>query len=126
MWGKEMKQFMAMVDMPEREIRKVRNRFASFRELADPLNNVLLMEDGDEFIGDGYHLRIIHTPGHSPGACCLYESQQKILFSGDHIIKHITPNPFIEINRNHLRDPHYQSLKVYLQSLDKLMGLDVE
>ena len=125
MLGKEMEQFMSLVDMPEKEIQKVRNRFSSFRELADPLNDVLLMEDGDEFTGDGYRLQVIHTPGHSPGTCCLYESRQKVLFSGDHIIKHITPNPFIEINRTHLRDPYYQSLEAYLQSLDKLIGLDV-
>ena len=125
MWSKEMEQFMTMVDMPQKEIQKMRKRFSSFRELADPLENVSPMEDGDEFYGDDYRLRVIHTPGHSPGACCLYESQQKVLFSGDHIIKHITPNPLIAINRSHLRDPSYQSLKAYLNSLDKLIGLDV-
>jgi len=125
MWSREMEEFMTMVDMPQKEIQKMRTRFSSFRELADPLGDVSLMEDGDEFAGDDYHLRVIHTPGHSPGSCCLYESQQKILFSGDHIIKHITPNPLIAINRNHLRDPQYQSLKAYLNSLDKLIGLDV-
>ena len=83
------------------------------------------MEDGHEFTGDGYHLKVIHTPGHSSGTCCLYESRQKVLFSGDHIIKHITPNPFIELKRQHLREPHYQSLKAYLHSLDELTGLDV-
>jgi glyoxylase-like metal-dependent hydrolase (beta-lactamase superfamily II) len=125
MWSKGMKQFAAISDIPQREIQKMRKRFSSFRELADPLKNVSPMEEGDEFAGDGYHLKVIHTPGHSPGACCLYEFQQKILFSGDHIIKHITPNPLIEINRNHLRDPFYQSLKAYLNSLNKLIGLDV-
>lgn len=28
-------------------------------------------------------LRIIHTPGHSPGGICLYNSDEKVLFSGD-------------------------------------------
>jgi glyoxylase-like metal-dependent hydrolase (beta-lactamase superfamily II) len=125
MWSTEMKQFAAKADIPQREIQKMRKRFSSFRELADPLGDVFPMEEGDEFAGDDYHLKVIHTPGHSPGACCLYESQQKVLFSGDHIIKHITPNPLIEINRNHLRNPSYQSLKAYLNSLDKLIGLDV-
>lgn len=124
MWKKGMKQFAAIADIPQKEIQKIRKRFSSFRELADPLRDVSPMEDGDEFAGDGYHLTVIHTPGHSPGACCLYESQEKILFSGDHIIKHITPNPLIEVNRDHLRDPSYQSLKAYLDSLDKLIGLD--
>jgi glyoxylase-like metal-dependent hydrolase (beta-lactamase superfamily II) len=125
MWSKGMREFAAKADIPQREIQKMRKRFSSFRELADPLKDVSPMEEGNEFAGDGYHLKVIHTPGHSPGASCLYESQEKILFSGDHIIKHITPNPLIEINRNHLRDPSYQSLKAYLNSLDKLIGLDV-
>jgi glyoxylase-like metal-dependent hydrolase (beta-lactamase superfamily II) len=125
MWGKEIKEFANMVDMPEAEIQKMKNHFSSFRDLADPLDDVLHMKDGDEFIGDGYNLKIIHTPGHSPGTCCLYDSQHKVLFSGDHIIKHITPNPFIEMNHDKLSDPKYQSLKAYLDSLDKLIGLDV-
>jgi len=125
MWSEEAEHFMAMVDMPQREIEKLKRRFSSFKALADPLDEVSTMEKGDEFTGYGYHLRVIHTPGHSPGASCLYECRQKILFSGDHIIKHITPNPLVEINRNRLRNPNYQSLKAYLNSLDKLTGLDV-
>jgi glyoxylase-like metal-dependent hydrolase (beta-lactamase superfamily II) len=126
MWSKGMKQFAAIADIPQKEIQKMRKRFSSFMEFADPLRDVFPMEGGDEFAGDGYHLTVIHTPGHSPGACCLYESRKKILFSGDHIIKHITPNPLIEVNRDHLRDPSYQSLKAYLDSLDKLIGLDAQ
>jgi len=125
MRSEEAERFMAMVGMPKGEIERVKRRFSSFKELADPLDEVSIMEDGHEFTGDGYHLKVIHTPGHSSGACCLYESRQKILFSGDHIIKHITPNPFIELKRQHLREPHYQSLTAYLNSLDELTGLDV-
>lgn len=125
MWSDEAKNFMAMVDLPPEEGKKIRERFSFFKELCDPLDNVSVMEDGDEFFGDGYHLTAIHTPGHSPGSCCLYESRQRVLFSGDHIIKHITPNPLMDIKRDRLRDPHYQSLKAYLKSLDKLNGLDV-
>ena len=28
-------------------------------------------------------LKVIHTPGHSPGHCCFYEPDRKYLFSGD-------------------------------------------
>ena len=127
MWNEGMSHFMAMVGMPEKEIGKIRKRFSSFGELADPLDEVSVMEDGDEFSGDGYELKVIHTPGHSPGSSCLYESRRKILFTGDHILKHITPNPLVEIyHRNSLRDPHYQSLRAYVSSVDKFIGLDVQ
>jgi len=31
---------------------------------------------------------VIHTPGHSPGSCCFYCPQEKLLISGDTIFKH--------------------------------------
>lgn len=30
-----------------------------------------------------FKLRVIETPGHTPGSVCLYEKSQKLLFSGD-------------------------------------------
>lgn len=30
-------------------------------------------------------LQVIHTPGHSPGSCCLYDRRTKVLYTGDHV-----------------------------------------
>jgi glyoxylase-like metal-dependent hydrolase (beta-lactamase superfamily II) len=118
-------RLMALVDMPLEEVAKVRERFSLFAMLCDPVPDAKPMEEGDVFEGDDYHLRVIHTPGHTPGTCCLYETTRKILYSGDHIIKHITPNPLFEIRKDILRDPDYRSLKAYIRSLEKLKGMDV-
>jgi len=123
-WSTEADNFMAKVDMPPKGIEKVKKRFAYFKKLSDPLDEVSTMEDKDELIGDDYLFRVIHTPGHSPGTVCIYESQRKVLFSGDHIIKHITPNPMIEMRRDRLKNPNYQSLGAFIHSLDKLTELD--
>lgn len=42
-----------------------------------------LLEDGMEVPFGIHALRVIHTPGHTPGGCCLYLASQQILISGD-------------------------------------------
>ena len=89
LWIPEADNFMAMAGVPEEAIETAKNRFIFFKTMCDPLDTISTMTDGDEIEADGYQLKIIHTPGHTAGSCCIYESGHKILFSGDHIIKHI-------------------------------------
>ncbi len=39
--------------------------------------------DGTSLTVADFELRVIHTPGHSPGGCCLYDPTHRVLFSGD-------------------------------------------
>lgn len=41
------------------------------------------LADGQVFDVAGTRLRVINTPGHSPGSCCLYLPEAKVLLSGD-------------------------------------------
>lgn len=125
MWSEDAQKFADLVGMPPKDIERMRRRSAFFIHFCDPIDDALVMHEGDIFSGEGYHLKVVHTPGHTPGSCCLYESNNKILFSGDHIIKHITPNPFVEVHRSRLRDPGYQSLREYDRSLSKVEHLDI-
>ncbi len=43
----------------------------------------LLVDDGDELVLGSLKIRVIHTPGHTPGAICLYVDGN--LFTGDTI-----------------------------------------
>lgn len=43
----------------------------------------IALTDGDTFRLGGNRLRVIHTPGHSPGGVCLWLQQDQVLFSGD-------------------------------------------
>jgi glyoxylase-like metal-dependent hydrolase (beta-lactamase superfamily II) len=77
------------------------------------------LKDGDVLrIGD-YLFRCVETPGHSKGHTCLYEPNRKILVSGDHILRDITPTVS---SRSDEENP----LKEYLASLDKVSALDVD
>lgn len=44
--------------------------------------DIFLQEDQIVTIGD-IDLKVIHTPGHSPGSICFYNSKYQILLSGD-------------------------------------------
>jgi glyoxylase-like metal-dependent hydrolase (beta-lactamase superfamily II) len=125
MWSEDADAFYAKMGMPEKTVELMRRRSQFFKNLCDPVDDAIPIEEGAVFQGSGFDLEVIHTPGHSPGCCCLYERQNKILFSGDHILKHITPNPFHEVIRSRLKDPSYKSLKAYMESLEKLEHLPI-
>lgn len=50
------------------------------------------VDDGDVLEYGGRRLRVIMTPGHTPGHICLYDQDEKIMFLGDHVLFDITPN----------------------------------
>lgn len=50
------------------------------------------LRDGEELRYGGHCLRCIWTPGHTPGHLCLYEPEARWLFTGDHVLFHISPN----------------------------------
>ena len=48
-----------------------------------PSSPTCVLRDGDQIDLGGRVLQVIHTPGHSPGHVCFWESQSGMLFSGD-------------------------------------------
>lgn len=75
---------------------------------------------GGEIISTGfYDLEVIWTPGHSIGHICLYEPENKFLFSGDHVLPKITPSVVYHIQSGD--DP----LGDYLNALHKIENLPV-
>jgi glyoxylase-like metal-dependent hydrolase (beta-lactamase superfamily II) len=43
----------------------------------------ILLSDGQLIEQLGISLKVIHTPGHTPGGICLYSKGEQLLFSGD-------------------------------------------
>jgi len=46
-----------------------------------------ILQDGDSLDLGGRKIKVIYTPGHSPGHCCFYEPGRNYLYSGDLIYK---------------------------------------
>jgi glyoxylase-like metal-dependent hydrolase (beta-lactamase superfamily II) len=104
---------------PEEELKAAIQNHPGFRYSPKRQITFTTLREGDTVEVGDYAFTCILTPGHSPGHMCLYESNKKILVSGDHILFDITPNittwPQLE-----------NSLKSYLDSLDKVSTLDVD
>lgn len=41
------------------------------------------LQDEQELDLAGFHIRVLHTPGHTIGGCCYYFGYEDVLFSGD-------------------------------------------
>jgi glyoxylase-like metal-dependent hydrolase (beta-lactamase superfamily II) len=91
----------------------------SAQNLADPLEEAIFLNDGDSISFRSMTWRTLHCPGHSPGLICFYWPEKKILFTGDHLLKEITPNPILNVSEN-IFPLRYPSLREYLTSLENI------
>ena len=78
------------------------------------------LHPGDIMLLGDHETRVIHTPGHSDYHFVLHDERRRLLFAGDQVLLHITPN----IGLWTYTAPH--PLERYLASLERLKGLDVD
>lgn len=80
------------------------------------------LTDEMELEFDGGALKVLHTPGHTPGSCTFLREADRTLVCGDCVLKRITPNPIVS---PHPLDPtkRFSSLAEYLVSLSRLRSL---
>lgn len=82
------------------------------------LDELYHLEDGASFMVGPYELKVINTPGHTPGHQCFYLPAAQIMFYGDHLLMKISPNVTVwPDKRNTLAD--------FLQSLKKVAAYPV-
>lgn len=91
------------------------------KEMSIPKSSVPLMmvSEGEVLERGEYRFRALRTTGHCPYHLCLYEPNEKILFSGDQILPSITP---VLTSFRLENDALYE----FLKTLDQLAALDVD
>ena len=70
------------------------------------------VSDGDEIAGRGWRFEAVHTPGHTSNHLCFALPEQRILFSGDHVMGWSTS----------VIAPPDGDMSAYMSSLDKLLA----
>ena len=72
---------------------------------------------GERFaLGPAATLEVIHTPGHASNHLCFHLPQEKLLFTGDHVMQGST----VVIN------PPDGDMAAYLRALEQLLALDLD
>lgn len=94
-----------------------RKQMAFTQDTYSLLKNLALadvdLRDGDIIPVGAVRLRVVMTPGHSPGHVCFLDEERRLFFSGDHLLPGIRPH--VLLDRIGLEDP----LGSHLQSLDR-------
>jgi glyoxylase-like metal-dependent hydrolase (beta-lactamase superfamily II) len=74
----------------------------------------IVVRDGDTIDGDAWHLTAVETPGHTSNHVCYALEEEKLLFTGDHVMGWSTS----------VIAPPDGDMRAYMRSLDKLLGRD--
>lgn len=109
--------FGGVTEEAAREVEKAKAWLSGFTAPHQPTQEIV----GSELIeGDGYRLRVIHTPGHSSGHLCFYEERLRLCWCGDLVLKNVTPNPVVESSEG-----AKETLRGYLDSLRLIQRMDI-
>lgn len=117
----EHRNLLVRAGVPDDEIAGMRRMYEGVRRYADSFEDHEYGELRDEAeleFANG-SLRIVHTPGHTPGSCSFVREADRTVIAGDCVLKRITPNPILSPDPI---DPakRFPSLAEYLVSLARL------
>ena len=107
--------------VPPEIFEEMRGLYQEISLLTDSLkdSDFHTLEDELELEFAGVTLRVLHTPGHTPGSCSFVREANRTIICGDCVLKRITPNPIVSPDPI---DPtkRFPSLGEYLVSLARL------
>src|SRR5687767_13997492 len=120
----EHRKLLLRSGVPEDVIQQMRGPYEEISLLTDSLaeGEFRTIADGRELDFESGALRVVHTPGHTPGSCSLLREANRTLICGDCVLKRITPNPVLSPDPV---DPEkrFRSLAEYLVSLARIRSV---
>ena len=115
---------LSLAGVPAAEIAAMRKLYDDVRQYADSLddNDCQELRDGAELEFQSGALRVVHTPGHTPGSCSFLREADRTVIAGDCVLNRVTPNPVLSPDPID-RSRRFHSLAEYLVSLARVRAL---
>lgn len=114
-------RLLVRAGVPPDELKLMRKLYDDVRQYADSLEDehCTALQDEAELEFETGSLRVIHTPGHTPGSCSFIREADRTVIAGDCVLKRVTPNPILSPDPI---DPsrRFRSLAEYLVSLARV------
>jgi glyoxylase-like metal-dependent hydrolase (beta-lactamase superfamily II) len=115
------KSLMLRAGVPENVFEQLQALYGEVNLLTDALEDGEFnpLRDEMELEFQSGSLRVLHTPGHTPGSCSFVREANRTLVCGDCVLKRITPNPILSPDPI---DPEkrFRSIAEFLVSLARL------
>jgi glyoxylase-like metal-dependent hydrolase (beta-lactamase superfamily II) len=92
---------------------------AGVDHFAKPLEAWDELSGGETLAGDGWSVVVRSTPGHTPGSLTFEIPEAGVLFTGDTVLKEITPNAVVDEDPEEPGRP-FRSVTRYFETLDSL------
>ena len=115
--------FLTKLGVPPEGIE--RSRFEGDRYVvAGRVAEVRPLGEGEVIRTRHLELSVLHVPGHTPGLLNLHAPAHGILFSADHLLEKVSPNPLIELGPRG-EEGWFRPLVSYLASIARVRALDL-
>ena len=93
-------------------------------QMSRPLEQVEPLPAGARLRFARFEAEVLHLPGHTPGLVCLWAERDGVLFSDDHLLERVSPNPLIDLEEG--KAPRHRALVEYLRSAVRARALEVK
>jgi glyoxylase-like metal-dependent hydrolase (beta-lactamase superfamily II) len=127
-WGPQREHYLAYamkLGVPPEALAAMGAEGQRTGKMARRLDAVGEVGEGDRLELRHLDLEVQHMPGHTPGVICLYDRKHRILFSDDHLLEKVSPNPLIELGPNG-EEGFWKPLVNYDRSIRRARELEVD
>jgi glyoxylase-like metal-dependent hydrolase (beta-lactamase superfamily II) len=121
-------RYLARLGAPPEALEFVRKEAIEIKRHARPLEQVEEIREGTRLSFARFQAEVLHLPGHTPGLVCLWDAEHRILFSDDHLLERVSPNPLLDLEEGPGPDgrPRHRALAEYLRSAARVRALPVQ
>jgi len=115
--------YLERLGAPKELLGHVKVHFQDVQRMARPLEMVEPLAEGDRLRFARFSAEVMHLPGHTPGLVCLWAAEERVLFSDDHLLERVSPNPLLDLEGK--AEPEHKALCAYLRSTERVRELPV-